>query len=77
MREIAGPLRTYLKRLRFGAVLMVPLIADGTYLGNLSLGREGRQRPFMVTDITDRIHNRELGERLACPIRLARVPWHG
>ncbi|MEU4243903.1 ATP-binding protein [Actinoplanes sp. NPDC026619] len=50
MREIAGPLWPHLKHLRFGSILMVPLIADGTYLGNLSLGRKGRDRPFTDQD---------------------------
>jgi PAS domain S-box-containing protein len=50
MRAIAGPLWPELQALGFGAVMMVPLIADGAYLGNLSMGRKGRDRPFTDTD---------------------------
>ena len=50
MRTIAGPLWPHLKQLNFGAVMMVPLIADGTYLGNMSMARAGRDRPFTEMD---------------------------
>ncbi|HEV7961281.1 MAG TPA: ATP-binding protein [Actinoplanes sp.] len=50
MRAIAGPLWTHLRALEFGAVMMAPLIADGAYLGNLSMSRKGRDRPFTGAD---------------------------
>jgi two-component system, cell cycle sensor histidine kinase and response regulator CckA len=50
MRAIAGPLWPELRALGFGAVMMAPLIADGAYLGNLSMGRKGRDRPFTEAD---------------------------
>jgi PAS domain S-box-containing protein len=50
MQAIAGPLWPHLRALDFGAVMMAPLIADGAYLGNLSMSRKGRDRPFTEAD---------------------------
>ncbi|GAA2531613.1 hypothetical protein Ahu01nite_095430 [Winogradskya humida] len=69
MREIAGPLWEYLKRLRFGSILMVPLIADGTYLGNMSLGREGTRRPYLDEDVQLAV---DVAARVALAVATAR-----
>jgi two-component system cell cycle sensor histidine kinase/response regulator CckA len=69
MRVIAGPLWPHLEALEFGAVMMAPLIADGTYLGNLSMGRRGRDRPF--TDADCRLAS-DVAARVALAVATAR-----
>lgn len=50
-RSIAGPaIWPHLARLDVGAILMVPLFVDDTYLGNLSASRSGRNRPYSEQD---------------------------
>jgi hypothetical protein len=38
MQAIAGPLWPYLQPLNYGAIMIVPLIVDGAYLGTMSCG---------------------------------------
>jgi hypothetical protein len=42
MQTIAGPLWPYLQPLNYGAVMTVPLIVDGAYLGTMSCGQHRR-----------------------------------
>jgi two-component system, cell cycle sensor histidine kinase and response regulator CckA len=64
MQSISGPLWRYLKQLNFGAIMTVPLIVDDTYLGTMSCGRAGRDRPFTDADA-------RLAEDVAARVALA------
>jgi hypothetical protein len=68
---ITGPqLWPHLHRLDLGAILMVPLVADGTYLGHLSAARHGRGRPYTDEDVRMAA---DIAARVALAVRTATV----